>query len=603
MDFSLMEVDGQTHLAKLTNTTVHITTIDHVPTSKKTTPTADPPTTRNNNAITTPTPDGRKGVVSEHAENVEAGPRWMMGPSTMAMPLFLMIAVIIAMTLTVLGPLTKHDTTPIENKSRIDNKLAGGAMHTTARKDNRHPIREEQEDWGRRTLETPGEALMGITDREARRKLAEVTDRITTYQQLHDKDTKKWAAEQLSNLPIVTLPTKQVLIEPGRDYRKDEAFRSLYTVRDFQTVDPVRETLHREMQMLTAVYTTGDGNCHDRSTMISIYDREEGHMGLRLRNTLLYIVRHNELYGHNNTGDLGELTRLATPEAWLDATATLLTAITLRCPIATVAPLGVENALAHVRLFVPPEVQPTARVMWKVWTGAKVTTPPQQEIPDSALYHYAAGLGMDTAHLERILSCLQPEHIQIRDVVGRDRGVIDPTIDPPEGRIDVDAPQITPPGRTEGTGEPERSNAVVTRQKAKSLTTNCKTTFQPPRGKNKEPAPKGQCKLDGWVTRISPKVRVARINPAMGDRHKTRGDTPLSTDPPTQCENRFQPIQPTTKEGEIEEGDKSKRTHGMKKRLTHTTKSGQCSKGRRKIENPYRTRVINKDLRTRRLVT
>ena len=57
------------------------------------------------------------------------------------------------------------------------------------------------------------------------------------------------------------------------------------------------------MQLLTSVRTTGDGNCHDRSTMISLTGGEDGHLGLRLRNTLYFIANNDKMTGGGHARD------------------------------------------------------------------------------------------------------------------------------------------------------------------------------------------------------------------------------------------------------------------------------------------------------------
>jgi hypothetical protein len=56
-----------------------------------------------------------------------------------------------------------------------------------------------------------------------------------------------------------------------------------------------------------------DGNCHDRSTMLSITGEEAGHMGLRLRNAM-HLSRHYPHYvGHDAGLRQREMRQILTP--------------------------------------------------------------------------------------------------------------------------------------------------------------------------------------------------------------------------------------------------------------------------------------------------
>ena len=250
---------------------------------------------------------------------------------------------------------------------------------------------------------------MGITDTQAEAQLATLRNRIKSREDLELSENKQWAERQLAAMPAIRLPSVQAVIEPGEEYTPEPAYRSMYAVRDFMPSDLTRETLHKEMRLLTSIGTTGDGNCHDRSTMTSLTGREEGHMGLRLRNALYFVAHHNKLVLAGATSDYKVFTELSTPNEYVDATASALTALTLQCPVAVIAPLGVQSGSDHCNIYIPPIIQPGANVILKAWTGTPVRQPPTREIPNSsgeALYHYCTVLARSTKQIDTLVAGL-----------------------------------------------------------------------------------------------------------------------------------------------------------------------------------------------------
>ena len=387
---------------------------------------------------------------------------------------------------------------------------------------------------------------MGITDRQAEAGLREIRERIKSFEDMQLPENKRWAANRLQGLPAVILKGAQATTDPDSSYTPEPAFRSLYAVRNFGLRDGTRESLRGHMQLLTSVRTTGDGNCHDRSTMISLTGGEDGHLGLRLRNTLYFIANNDKMTGGGHARDFHVMSELAQPGQYLGDEATALTALTLQCPVAVVAPLGVQGARHLCRLFVPPTTAPGAHVILKAWTGITVRHPPIEEIPNDsgqALYHYCTALAPSTAHIERILSHLTCHPLLKEQAVGRNRAVFDPT-EVPRDQIDVDNPvhEMGQPGRhvpsyaeavkggsPYGTCEPAPNTMTKT--------VNGRTTE-----KRDKPDPRGQQRLDNWVMKTKPGPRPTV--PSKPTRHSSKNDSRPSHNETksTQKGNRYEPL-------------------------------------------------------------
>ena len=396
------------------------------------------------------------------------------------------------------------------------------------------------------TPETPGEQLMGITDRKAEMQLRTIRSRITSFEDMQLPENKRWAESLLQALPEVRLTGAHAVADPEDTRTQEPSFKSLYAVRDFGPRDPTRESLRDHMRLLTSVKTTGDGNCHDRSTMISLTGREEGHLGIRLRNALFLIAHNDKITGGGTARDFHILKEIAQPGTYLSDEASALTALTLECPIAVVAPLGVQGAHHLCRLFVPPVTQPGAQVILKAWTGITVRHPPIKEIPNDsgqALYHYCTALAPDTDHIERLLSHLTYHPLLKEQAVGRNRAVFNPTA-VPHDQIDVDGPPPT-------LRQPERDTATyaeVVRRGDPCNTceptpdTTAKTMTRPATGKKGQPGPRGQQRLDSWVTKTAPRPR-----PTVQHRTHKHKSGNSSCPPPTGMDkapkgNRFEPL-------------------------------------------------------------
>ena len=359
-------------------------------------------------------------------------------------------------------------------------------------------------------LGAPGEILMGITDEQARRKLAEVRRRIKSYAQLMDESNIEWAKKEMGALPKITIPSVQAVVAEEKTYQHDRAVRSLYAVRNYQGATLETDTLHREMKRVTSIHTTEDGNCHDRSTLTSLVGREEGHLGMRLRNTLKYIISHNELFGHGSHDDIITLRNLATPEAWLGATATALTALNLECPIAVLCPLGVERAEEFMQIFMPPTIQEGAQVIVKMWTGKQVQHPPAEALSRDYLIHFCTGLAADEPHLNTILSCMRTATFLTEQA--RERAAPAPCPIAAAQRIDIDA-ETTHAETQHAQTQAQTYAEVVRRGQNKKLN---------PGAANKQAAPKSQQKIEAWVTRTKAPQTSKNTQPKHNNQ-KTQG--------------------------------------------------------------------------------
>ena len=369
--------------------------------------------------------------------------------------------------------------------------------------------------------ETLGETLIGVTDRRAAEQLRDIRTRITSFEDMQLPENKRWAEGLLRALPSVQLRGTQAIVDPEKTHPHEPAYRSLYAVRGFGPRNPTRDSLHDHMRLLTSVRTTGDGNCHDRSTMISLTGREEGHLGLRLRNALYFIAYNDKVTGGGTARDFHILSEIAQPGTYLSDEATALTALTLRCPIAVVAPLGVQGAQQLCRLFLPPDPQPGAHVIIKAWTGITVRHPPIGELPNEsgqALYHYCTALAPDTGHIERLLSHLTYHPLLKEQAAGRNRAVFEPTVIPPD-QIDVDNPPpgVGPPARRAPTYAEVARRGNPDNVSEPTPSTATRATRRPAVGKKVQPAPRGQIKLDSWITRTTVKPKVPR--PEKRSRH------------------------------------------------------------------------------------
>ena len=397
------------------------------------------------------------------------------------------------------------------------------------------------------TPRTPGEILMGITDTQAEAQLATLRNRIKSREDLELSENKQWAERQLAAMPAIRLPSVQAVIEPGEEYTPEPAYRSMYAVRDFMPSDLTRETLHKEMRLLTSIRTTGDGNCHDRSTMTSLTGREEGHMGLRLRNALYFVAHHNKLVLAGATSDYKVFTELSTPNEYVDATASALTALTLQCPVAVIAPLGVQSGSDHCNIYIPPIIQPGANVILKAWTGTPVRHPPTREIPNSsgeALYHYCTVLARSTKQIDTLVAGLNYHPLMSEDVVESNRSTFN-LADIPNDQIDVDEPQDRPMSQ-----QKKRANVTYAEAAKQNTPTNPLFHMAPPTtkpadttrdGKPRKPAPQNQRTLEGWIQQPPPRPTPATTKLASKPHHRKPAPPPTQ-DNGVPIHNSFGPL-------------------------------------------------------------
>jgi hypothetical protein len=258
-------------------------------------------------------------------------------------------------------------------------------------------------------LQTPGEQIMRISDATAKRVLqglhqlkaahgAGSWQVMATLQQIGDRLPGM-------NIHQGEIPLKQEAQD--RHLKRDESYQHAAHAY-IPPGHPIWQNGLRDE--IWVAHAGADGNCMDRSTMLSLTCQEGGYMGLRLRNAICFAKYHRKfmVIDRESSATAAEMDQIMTPSKWQSETSALVTATVLERPVIL---LG-GRMDQHCALCLPSETARSGsdttatQAVIKLWCAYRSRNPSLEHYN-----HFVAGFAKDHYEINRVISKLPVRQI------------------------------------------------------------------------------------------------------------------------------------------------------------------------------------------------